>query len=97
MGVNIPKVKVKLFAGIRDVFQEKEKEIELERAFNVLELLDLLCNTYERRQRIFDQSDQIRADVTILKNGRNIHFLDGIRTELKEGDTIAIFPPVCGG
>ena len=97
MKVNIPKVKVKLFASIREVFQEKEREFELERVSNIRELLDLLCNTYERRHRIFDQAGEIRADVTILKNGRHIYFLDGIQTELKEGDTIAIFPPVYGG
>lgn len=97
MKVNIPEVKVKLFAGIREVFQEKETEIELERAPNIRELLEFLCNTYERRQRIFDQAGQVRSDITILKNGRHIYFLDGIQTELKEGDTISIFPPVYGG
>jgi len=97
MEVNIPKIKVKFFASMSDVFQEKEREIELKKASNIRELLEFLCNTYERRQRIFDQSGQIRSDVTILKNGRHIYFLDGIQTELKEGDTIAIFPPVYGG
>jgi len=97
MKANIPKVKVKFFASMSDVFQEKEREIELERASNIRELLEFLCNTYERRQRIFDQSGQVRSDVTILKNGRHIYFLDGIQTELKEGDTISIFPPVYGG
>jgi len=97
MGEDIPKIKVKLFAGIREVFQEKEREIELERASTIRDLLDFLCNTYEQRQKIFDQSGQIRSELIILKNGRHINFLDGIQTELKEGDTIAIFPFVCGG
>jgi len=97
MEVNIPKIKVKFFASMGEVFQEKEREIELERASNIRDLLDLLCNTYERRQRIFDQSGEIRADVVVLRNGRHIYFLDGIRTELKDGDTIAIFPPIYGG
>jgi len=97
MEVNIPKIEVKFFASMSDVFQEKEREIELEKASNIRELLEFLCNTYERRQRIFDQSGQIRADVTMLRNGRHIYFLDGIETELKDGDTIAIFPPIYGG
>ncbi len=97
MKANIPKVKVKFFAGMRQVFQEKEREIELGKVSNIRDLLDFLCNTYQQRQRIFDQSNEIRPNVTILKNGRNIHFLEGIQTELKEGDTIAIFPPGVGG
>jgi len=94
---NVAKVKVKLFGDLQEAFQEREGEIELERAPNIRGLLDLLCNSYERRQKIFDQSGQIRSDINILKNGRNIYFLDGIQTELKKGDTIAIFPPIFGG
>ncbi len=94
---NVVKVRVKLFGGLQEAFQEREGKIELERASNIRGLLGLLCNSYERRQKIFDQSGQIRSDVNILKNGRNIYFLDGIQTELKEGDIIAIFPPIFGG
>ena len=97
MQANIPKIKVKFITSMREIFQEKEREIELRNASNVQELLNLLCDSYERRQGIFYRSNKIRSDVTILKNGRNIHFLDGIQTELEEGDTIAIFPPVYGG
>lgn len=97
MKTNVAKVKVKLFGDLPGVFQEREVEIELERGSNIRGLLDLLCNSYERRQKIFDQSGQIRSDINILKNGRNICFLDGIQTELREGDTIAIFPPIFGG
>lgn len=94
---NIAKVKVKLYGDLPEVFQEREGEIDLERAPNIQGLLDLLCNSYERRQKIFDQSGQIRSDINIFKNGRNINFLDGIQTELKEGDTIAILPSLFGG
>ena len=97
MKANIPKVKVKFFGNVREVFQEKEREIELRNVPNIQELLALLCDSYRRRQKIFDQSGQIRAGVIILNNGRNIHFLDGIQTELKEGDIIAIFPAGVGG
>jgi molybdopterin synthase sulfur carrier subunit len=94
---NIPKMKVKFFAGMREASQEKEREIELRSVSNIRDLLDLLCNTYERRQRVFNQTDQLRSDLVILKNGRNIDFLGGIETELKDGDTVAILPPLYGG
>ena len=82
---------------MRQVFQEKEIQIELEKGSTIRDLLDLLCNTYEKHQRIFDQSGQIRSDVITLKNGRRIDFLDGIQTELEEGDEVAIFPLIYGG
>jgi molybdopterin synthase sulfur carrier subunit len=97
VNTDIPKAKVQFFGNMREVFGEKEREIELRNAPNIQELLAVLCDSYRRRQKILDQSGQIRAGVVILKNGRNIHFLDGIQTGLKGGDTIAIFPLGVGG
>ncbi|MHA1648787.1 MAG: MoaD/ThiS family protein [Candidatus Helarchaeota archaeon] len=33
----------------------------------------------------------------MLVNGRNINFLDGRNTKLKDGDVVAISPPIAGG
>ena len=97
MKANNPKVKVEFYASMREFFQEKGREIRLEGVSNIRDVLGLLGNTYQRRQKILDHSGQLRPGVNVLKNGRNIKFLDGIETEVEEGDTIAIFPPVYGG
>jgi sulfur-carrier protein len=60
-------------------------------------LLEKLCVSSEHRQRIFEADGNVRSDITILKNGRNIVFLEGLDTGLNGGDKVAIFPPVCGG
>ena len=60
-------------------------------------LLEGLCVSPEHRQRIFNSDGNVRSDLTVLKNGRNIAFLQGADTELSEGDKVAIFSPVCGG
>ena len=33
----------------------------------------------------------------MLVNGRNILFLDGLATTLRDGDVVSVFPPVYGG
>jgi len=91
------KIKVMFFAPFRGLFGADESEIELKSAANVQELLSLLCNSYERREKIFDQSGELRPYIMIFKNGQPIQMLDGIQTELEEGDEIAILPPVSGG
>ena len=88
-------VKIEFYSSMREVFQEKG--IRLGGVSTIREILDLLCNTYQRRQKILDHSGQLRPDINVLKNGRNIKFLDGIETEVKEGDIIAIFPLIYGG
>jgi len=60
-------------------------------------LLEEFCVSSEHRQKIFDRDGNVRSDITILKNGRNIVFLEGLDTGLNQGDKVAIFPPVCGG
>ena len=91
------KVKVKFFAAFRELFGSEEKEIELESGANIQDLLAVLCDSPKCRQRIFDEAGKLRRDVKMLKKGQHIQFLDGVHTELEDGDVIAMFPPMLGG
>lgn len=46
---------------------------------------------------VIDENGDLRPDIIVLVNGRNVRFLGGLRTPLKEDDEVAIFPPVAGG
>jgi molybdopterin synthase sulfur carrier subunit len=91
------KVKVVFVAPFRELFGEGEREVGLNDGPRVKELLDLLCDSEERRDKLFDQSGELRAYVMILKNGQPISTLSGVQTVLEDGDEIAVFPPVTGG
>ena len=86
------KVKVAFFAPFRELFGTDESEIELNGTSSVHELLNILCGSEERREKIFDESGELSSYVTILKNGRSIKSLKGVQTELEEGDEIAKKP-----
>ncbi len=49
------------------------------------------------RERLCDEAGEIRRFVNIYVNGEDVRFLDGLSTQLKDGDEISIVPAVAGG
>jgi len=92
------KVFVKFYAHLRDLVEKQERlEIELDSPATVTQLLDELIQDKKIQKHIFDDEMQVKSDITLLINGREIKFLDGINTILKQGDEVSIFPMVAGG
>ncbi len=77
-------VTVRAFAEIRELLG-KELAVSVPDSSTVGDLLQLLNLAAGGRSLI------------ILKNGRNIHSLQGSETPLSDGDIVAIFPLVAGG
>jgi molybdopterin synthase sulfur carrier subunit len=97
---NLMAINVKFFATFRDLLGLKELELETKPGEN-LKLIDLLERLFQKfgekfRSKIFENGD-IRPQVNIMINGRNIKFLNRINSLVKDGDIVAIFPPVAGG
>ncbi len=91
------KVEIILFATLRDKYGRRKLEVECDgTARNLIE------NAARRLGESFLASvydidrDKVRDDLIFAINGRNIKDLKG-EIELRNGDVIAIFPPVAGG
>jgi molybdopterin synthase sulfur carrier subunit len=60
--------------------------------------IDWLESSYPGlKERICDETGEIRRFVNIYINGEDVRFLDGIDTALKTGDEVSIVPAVAGG
>ena len=47
--------------------------------------------------RLCDPAGELRAYVRVFVNEEDVRFLDGKKTALKAGDTVAIVPAIAGG
>jgi len=94
----LPRVRVRLFAEYYDLAGKKrELELEVPEGATVLDLARLLEETLPGLRGRLVNGDTIPEDTKVLVNGRNIEWLEKEKTKLRDGDTVAFFPPAAGG
>ncbi len=49
------------------------------------------------KDRICDETGELRRFVNVYINGEDVRFLDGLESPLKAGDEVSIVPAVAGG
>ncbi len=49
------------------------------------------------KDRLMDESGELRRFVNVYVNGEDVRFLSGLATPLKSGDEVSIIPAVAGG
>jgi sulfur-carrier protein len=60
-------------------------------------LVDLEKNYPGIKERICEESGQVRRFVNIFANDEDIRFLQNLETPVKESDEISIVPAIAGG
>ncbi|MGH2694057.1 MAG: ubiquitin-like small modifier protein 1 [Actinomycetota bacterium] len=89
-------VKVKIPTQLRSL---TDGASELDAAgTTVSELIENLENRHPGlKERLVDDSGQLRRFVNVYLNDEDVRFLDGISTEVPEGARVSIIPAVAGG
>jgi molybdopterin synthase sulfur carrier subunit len=86
-------VKIRYFARIREIVKRKEELLDVAEGATVGTVLEELKSRHgEEFASLLE-----RATIQFLVNGISIRSLKGYKTELREGDVLAIIPPVGGG
>jgi len=93
------KVTVKFFTTLREITDKRVEEIKSSKDLTVGELLEQLSKKYGRKfmDYVYDKKGNVQSYLQFLVNGRSITTREGFKTKLKEGDRVAIIPPVGGG
>ena len=89
------KVKIELFATFRDKYNAKVVEVECDGSIEDAFRSAARILGEEFLEDVF-KDGKLRQDRIITINGRNVKDIKG-EIRLKDGDKIAIFPPLAGG
>lgn len=87
-------LELRFFATFREAVGQKVLERDYPDDATVGDVLTDLVEEYDLD--LFEDGD-IRPMVSVMKNGDDVHHLDGMDTDLEDGDKLSVFPPVAGG
>ena len=92
-------MKVRVFGTLRSVMGGiKETEVRVAGRSTAGEVLAQLVAAYPGlREKVFREGDELQGGVGLYINGRSSRFLDDLSTQVREGDELALFPPIGGG
>ncbi|MBI4790533.1 MAG: MoaD family protein [Chloroflexi bacterium] len=94
------KITLHTILGLKDIVGQSRTEIDLPQGTTVADFLTFVTERWgdNLSARLFDpDSGAVLPYVQIMVNGQTIHYLEGIKTPLKDGDEVLILPPVSGG
>jgi MoaD family protein len=96
------KIFLKFLADFANLVVKDTETIDIPEGSNVEQALQLIIQKYstEFGEVLMDlKTNNLRPYVALLflLNGTNIQILNGLKTELKDGDLLTFFPPAMGG
>jgi len=93
------KVIFKFFTRLREITGKKEEEIEVQESVTIKDALKLVSerHSHQFKNYLYDENERVQSHLLFLVNGRSITDLHGFKTKLKDGDKVAILPPMSGG
>jgi len=92
-------VRIKLFFFMKRAAGVDELEISADVAPDIESLIDVLVSRFGTplKKELLTESGELRRDINILVNGRNIEFIAGTVTRLDNDDTVSFLSAVAGG
>ncbi len=100
-GAEIVEVKVRFFTNLREIVGQREETLSFtDKKVTVDLVLKMLSKKYGAHftEYVYDaKTGQPKNFLQFLVNGTSTSTLNGQETVLKDGDVLAVLPPVGGG
>ena len=90
-------VTVRIPTPLRKLTDEQDTVIA-EEAGTLAQLIDVLESMHPGlKERICDETGELRRFVNVYVNGEDVRFMSGLETKLEAGTEVSIVPAVAGG
>lgn len=91
------RLELRFFATFREAVGTKTIEREYTDGSVVGDVLTELEEEFGGLSGQLLENGELKPQINVLKNGREVLHMAGPETDLEEGDTLSVFPPVAGG
>jgi MoaD family protein len=95
-------ISVRFFTSLREITDKKEETLKFPEGKKVT--VEVVLKTLTQRygkpfvEYVYDRkTGEVQGFLQFLVNGKSAATMNGLETELEDGDVLAILPPVGGG
>ncbi len=88
-------MKTLYFARLRELTGKDEEELDLPEGSRCIDVVKAIVDRYgeDLRRYLLDESGTLRKAFAVALNGERVT----LETEVSEGDTVVVIPPISGG
>jgi len=90
---------IRYFTVLRKITRKRQERIKIKKDSTFEDMLAILVRRYGENFERYASSGRGKKGLQLvfLLNGQDLSQLNGLRTRLHDGDTVAVVPPIAGG
>ena len=89
-------VSILIPAALR-AYTERQAEVEVKGSTTGEVIADLAARFPDIKKHLYKDEDNLRDFINVYAGDTNIKELDGLKTAVKDGDTVMLVPAIAGG
>jgi MoaD family protein len=92
-------ITVRYFTVLRKLTEKKQEKLNIKEDSTLEDLLALLTKRYGESFERYVSPRRVkkRVQMVFFLNGKDTAQADGLKTMLRNGDTVTLMPPIAGG